>query len=318
MSVVSLCGVILICAIWGAGFSFMKVGLRYLPPFLYVGIRFLVTAACVWLYMRLLLIPWRVPRRAILPMAILVALFFIQQGAIFIGLLYTTAGRMGVILNTQPIITAILAHRFVEHDRLTWGKTAGLIMAISGVFFVFRESFCHFDNRMLVGDLLALLAASGWGIQNIVTKHTVRHVPPPAITAWQAAVSWVFFIAAGAFLDPGPIPKQPLDFAFFGATAYTIFIATVFGFVGWVYLFEHNNPSRITSFCFVTPIASVFFGWLILGEPISRDIIAATALVGVGIFAANFQFQPRPPSRPADAPRPRPSAPAERTGAPAS
>jgi drug/metabolite transporter (DMT)-like permease len=49
----------------------------------------------------------------------------------------------------------------------------------------------------------------------------------------------------------------------------------------------------VTSFCFITPIASVFFGWLILGEAISRDIIVAMALVGLGIFLANFQYQPR-------------------------
>ncbi|MBM4085946.1 MAG: EamA family transporter, partial [Planctomycetes bacterium] len=54
MSPLSLTTVILVCLLWGAGFSFMKVGLQYLPPFLFVGVRFLITAACVALYMRLL------------------------------------------------------------------------------------------------------------------------------------------------------------------------------------------------------------------------------------------------------------------------
>jgi len=292
MSPLSLTTVILVCLLWGAGFSFMKVGLQYLPPFLFVGVRFLITAACVALYMRLLRIQWRFPRPMLWPMAALTGLFFTQQGALFVGLKFTTAGRTGVILNTQPIITALMAHWFVEHDKLTWAKLAGLLMAVFGVFFVFRESFRHFDQGLLVGDLLTLLAAVGWGVQNVLTKRVVKHVAPPAMTTWQAGGSCVLFLLVSVLFDPGPIPKRPLDLAFFVAIAYLIFVATVFGFVVWVYLLEHNNPSRVTSFCFITPVASVFFGWLILGEAISRDIIVATALVGLGIFIANFQFQP--------------------------
>jgi drug/metabolite transporter (DMT)-like permease len=200
---------------------------------------------------------------------------------------------MGVILNTQPIITAIVAHWFVAHDRLTPGKVVGLAMAVFGVFFVFRESFMHVDRRLLFGDMLALLAALGWGVQNIVTKHAVKEVAPAAITAWQSLVSSGLFFVTSLLVESGPIPRQPLDAAFYGSMAYIVFVATVFGFVVWVYLFEHNAPSQVSSFCFTTPIASVAFGWLILGEAISRDIIVAMLLVGFGIFVANFQRQPK-------------------------
>ncbi|MEW6356029.1 MAG: DMT family transporter [Planctomycetota bacterium] len=294
MSAFSLFGVILICTIWGAGFPFMKIGLLYLPPFLYVGIRFTITALCVLIYMRLTRDEWRFGRKMFWWMAALSAFFYIQQGLIFLGLTYTTAGRMGVILNTQPIITAVAAHWFVEHDKLTWGKVAGLLMAVFGVFFVFRESFAEFNRTIFFGDLLALIAAVAWGSQTVVTKHVVKHVTPSAIIFWQAAASSVCFFATSVFLDPDPIPKQAIDLTFVGVTAYVILISTVFGFVGWVYLILHNNPSRVASFCFITPIASVVFAWIILGEPITSDIIIATGLVGLGIFIANFRAKQEP------------------------
>jgi drug/metabolite transporter (DMT)-like permease len=137
--------------------------------------------------------------------------------------------------------------------------------------------------------MLALFAALSWGTQNIVTKHALEDIRPAAITTWQAAASSVAFLLTGVLIGTGPLPKQALDAAFFGATAYIILVATVFGFVAWVYLIERNPPSQVTSFCFITPIASLFFGWLILGETITRDIVLATALVGVGIFVANYQ-----------------------------
>jgi drug/metabolite transporter (DMT)-like permease len=293
LSTRSVLGVTGVCVIWGLGFALMKVGLRYLPPFLYVGLRFAITAACLFPLLRIAGVDCRVPRRSRWPMAAISGMLFLQQGAIFWGLTYTTAGRMGVILNTQPIITAVLAHWFVAHDRLTWGKVAGLLLAVFGVFLVFRESFSASTGLMRFGDLLALGAAISWGTQNIVTKHVVRSVAPAAVTGWSVSVSGGLLLLTSLLVERGPIPRQPLDLGFYGATAYIIFVATVFGFVLWNYLIERNNPSRVTSFCFITPIASVFFGWLVLGEPITRDIVLATALVGLGIFVANHQ----PPAR---------------------
>lgn len=291
MPIGSLIAVVLVCTVWGAGFACMKVGLAYLPPFLYVSGRFALTALCLlpWLLARGT--PWRVPRRVMPGMIAIVALFTFQQSLVFLGLSCTTAGRMGVLLNTQPIITAIVAHWSLEHDRLTWGKLSGLVLASFGVFVIFRESFGAFDEKMLAGDIMALVAALAWGVQNVITKGVVRHTAPAAITLWQSAVSCACFFAISSAFEPGPVPKQPLDTVFFATSAYVVLIATVVSFVAWVWLLEHNNPSRVASFCFITPVASVFFGWLIVGEPVSRDTLAGTALVGLGIFVANFRIR---------------------------
>ena len=234
MSARSLIGVTLICTMWGAGFTFMKIGLDYLPPFLYVGIRFLTTAVCIAVYMKFLRIEWRFPRRMFWWMIVLTIFFYTQQGLIFLGMTYTTPGRMGVILNTQPIITAIAAHWFVKHDDLTWGKAAGLLMAILGVFFVFRESFSYSDRAILFGDLLGLVAAISWGTQTVITKHVVGHVTPSAVIFWQALLSSLLFFLTSLAFESAPIPRQPLDLTFLGVTAYVILISTVLGFVGWV------------------------------------------------------------------------------------
>ena len=293
MSTRSILGVIGVCVIWGLGFALMKVGLRYLPPFLYVGLRFAISAACLFPLMHLTKVDWRVPRAARWRMAAIAGMLFVQQGAIFWGLTYTTAGRVGVILNTQPIITAVLAHWFIPDDRLTWAKVVGLLLAVVGVFLIFRESFLGSHGEMRFGDLLSLGAAVSWGAQNIVTKRTVREIRPAAITGWSVVGSGALLLLTSLLFEHRPLPLRPLDLTFLGATAYITLIATVFGFVLWNFLIKRNNPSRVTSFCFITPVASVFFGWLVLGEAITRDIVLATALVGLGIFVANYQLPGR-------------------------
>jgi O-acetylserine/cysteine efflux transporter len=252
-----------------------------------VGIRFCATAILVAAYMRAMRIRLSVPKNMIVGMAALSLFFYLQQGLIFKAITLTRAGRVGVILNTQPIITAIVAHWFVAHDRLTPAKIAGLLMAVCGVVFVFRESFGEFNSAILVGDLLTFVAAVLWGTQTVVAKHVVKHVSPDAMICWQAGVASALFFATSALVDPRPIVKQPLDAAFFGAMGYIVLVGTVFGFVAWTYLIRHNNPSQVTSFCFVTPIASVFFARWVLGEPLTSGITVAAFLVGAGIFVAN-------------------------------
>ena len=281
----------MVCTVWGAGFALMKIGLRYLPPFLYVGTRFVITAGCIAVYMRGFRVEWRVPRALFAMIVILSVLFFLQQGLIFLGLTYTGAGRMGVILNTQPIITAVAAHWFVEQDRLTWNRVAGLVMALLGVFVVFRESFTAFSGAALVGDSMALGAAILWGTQVIVTKRLGRALAPSTIIFWQSLLACFLFFGVSALTESGPIPRKPLDLAFWGVTAYIVLVSTVFGFVAWVHLIQHNVASRVVSFCFVTPIASVVSAWLILGEPVTGHIVSATCLVGGGIFLANFEWE---------------------------
>jgi len=289
LSAFSLIAVITVCTIWGAGFSMMKIGLQYLPPFCFVGVRFCATALLVALYMKLMKIQWRVPRKMFAGMAVLIAFFYAQQGLIFVGITLTRAGRVGVILNTQPIITAFVAHWFVKHDRLTPAKLIGLLTAVCGVAFVFRSSFTEFGRDILIGDALVFAAAVLWGTQTVIAKHVVKHVTPGAMICWQSAVASVMFFLTSAVVDPRPLVKRSLDAPFYGAFAYIVLASTVFGFVAWVHLIRHNNPSQVTSFCFVTPIASILCAWFILKEPLTPDIAVAALLVGAGIFIANFR-----------------------------
>ena len=291
MSFLSIAGTIAVCMVWGAGFSFMKIGLRYLPPFCLVGLRFAATTVFLAVYVKASGMEWRIPRNARRGMLVLIVLFFTQQACIFLGMTFTRAGRMGVILNTQPILTAIAAHYFLTHDRLTATKLAGLIVAVCGVALVFRESFSVFNSRILIGDLLALCAAAAWGMQNIVSKHVVRDVSPTTMTCWRAVISSVAFFALSAVVDPGPIPRQPLDALILCAISYLVIVSTVFGFVLWMWLIKHNNPSQVASFCFITPVTSIVVAWAMLGEPITRDLWLAAPLVGLGIFLANVGWK---------------------------
>ena len=51
---------LLVVAVWGLNFVVIEVGLRELPPLLFVGLRFLVTALPAVFLVRRPDVPWRV------------------------------------------------------------------------------------------------------------------------------------------------------------------------------------------------------------------------------------------------------------------
>ena len=278
-------GLVFVTVAWGAGFSAVKIGLCYLPPFQYVGIRFSVAALLIAGYMVNRGVPLRFRPQLWPQMVALIVLFYGQQSLTFVGLTYTHASRTGVILNVHPLITALLAHYLVANDRLTVPKAAGMLLALGGVYAIFRDRMGNVDPTILSGDTLILGAAACWSIQTVIVKRTAGRVAASTIVVWQAAVSsLLFFATSAAFETPSP---PVLDARFYLATAYLVVIATALAFVLWNLLIQINPPSKATAFCFITPASSVVFGALMLGEPLTRGVITGCAMVGAGLIVSN-------------------------------
>ncbi|NCO89861.1 MAG: DMT family transporter [Armatimonadetes bacterium] len=282
----SIVGLIFVTTVWGAGFSAIKIGLGYLPPFLFVGFRFLVVSMILGLVMKGRGTAFRVPRAHWREMAALVFLFYAQQGLLFVGMQHTHAGRTGVILNSQPLMTALLAHFFVSKDRLSTPKILGALIGFGGVTVVFGDRLGPLSPMALRGDLLILAAALGWAAANIITKRLEGKVAPSTIVVWCAFGSSLAFLLTSG-LRHESVLKLP-DARFWIAVTYLVLIATTYSFVLWNRLIQRNLPSLATSFCFLTPVASVFFGWLILEEPLTSGMLLGTVLVAAGIVLANL------------------------------
>jgi len=218
-------------------------------------------------------------------LAVMTVLFYVQQTFIFVGVKLTLAGRAGVLLNTQPIITAFMAHYFIRGDRLNPFKVAGLILAFVGVYLIFRGEIGGERGGSLLGDTLMLIAACCWATQTIILKRIVGEAEPALIFFYQALLASPLFFLTSLIAESPTLEMTP---SFIVAAVYVILIGTALSFAWWNYLIKYNNPSRATSMCFVTPVASVLLSALILDEKISPAMAAATATVALGIFIANY------------------------------
>src|SRR5713226_9312374 len=117
---------ILLGAIWGASYLFIKVGGAEIPPFTFVEGRTLIAA--VALYVVLLLRKESLPRarRAWLPL-IAMGIFngVIPYTLITWGETHITSGLAAILTAAMPLFTVLLAHYSTRDERLTTNKVAG-------------------------------------------------------------------------------------------------------------------------------------------------------------------------------------------------
>jgi drug/metabolite transporter (DMT)-like permease len=81
------------------------------------------------------------------------------------------------------------------------------------------------------------------------------------------------------------------QFAFSAFAALSLLIQTAVGafasYLAWMWMLGRYPATKISVFVFLTPLFALLFGSLWLNEPITASLVAAMALVAVGIVLVN-------------------------------
>ncbi|HET7876171.1 MAG TPA: DMT family transporter [Methylomirabilota bacterium] len=284
---------VVLTAIWGGSFTFVKLGLRDLPVFGSICLRFLLAAGILTVYCRWTGIPlWYTGRSARYLLASAAA-FAWGQSLLYLGLNLTTAGRGSIFFNTQPFFTLLLLPLFIPEETFTARKLVGTVVAFSGVVLLFLEKLGGGSGWALLGDVLTLLATLGWSANNIITKRVAGQVHPTSLILWSSAGALPVMVALTLLLES----RAPWRFT---ATAiasvlYLGGIAAAFSFVIFAWLIQHYSAIRVNAFVFLTPVFGVLIGWALLGETLSASQLAGALLVAAGILIVNTEPRSRSP-----------------------
>ena len=270
----------------------IKVTNGGLQAIFFAGLRSAGAVICIYLWMRWRGIPLQFLKGTILVGIITGTVFAFEFMFLFIALDLTTVGRSGVIFYSMPLWLTILAHIFVDGDKLTAQKIAGLGFALAGVAWAIlaRDS----GEANVWGDLAALGAAIGWAVTALLAKASpLSRVRPEMQLMWQVGVSAPILLIASLFYGDFIRDLAPIHL---WGLAFQIVIVVSAGFIFWLWLLSIYPASGVASFSFLSPVLSVGLGWLLLDEDVGINLIGALILVAIGILLIN-----RPTSRKASA-----------------
>ncbi len=262
----------------------VKLGNAGFQPVFMAGVRSAGALLVLLLWMKLRGIPLTIRKGTVWPGLLLGALFAEEFIALFWALDHTTVSRASLLFYTMPVILSIAAHFLLPGERLTRMRALGLGCAIAGVALVLSGRPGG-GQASLAGDLAALAGAAGWaGIALTLRLTSLSKDRAEIQLFWQLFGSAVLLLLAAPLF--GPFLREPTLWHMAGMV-YQIVVVASFGFLFWVFLLSIYPASGVASFAFLTPVLGVGLGWLLLGEELGLNVIAALVLVALGIVLIN-------------------------------
>jgi drug/metabolite transporter (DMT)-like permease len=274
------------CAFWGLQQILIKTTVVEVPPLWQASIRMVGAVLLLWLWCRARGVPL-FDRDGTLPGGLLAGLLFAGEFCgIYLGLQNTSASRLTVFLYTAPFWVALFLPRWAPSERLRGWQWVGLALAFGGVVLAFSESFGHGSSAQLRGDLLALAAGMLWGLTTLAIRAT-------RLATASAEKTLFYQVAVTAAVCPflSLALGETWQFSYSALAWGSIALQTVIGafasYLTWMWLLRHYPATQMSSFTFLTPLFALAFGVMVLGEPLTLQLVLALAGVGTGIVMVN-------------------------------
>ncbi len=262
----------------------IKIVNEGMAPMFQAGLRSVAAGIIIFLYCswRNIHIDLKIP--VLIPGIATGLCFAFEFALLFQAIEYTTVARSSVLFYTMPFWVALGAHFMIPDDRLNGLKVLGLLLAISGVAIALLGGQGNQEGASLTGDLMALLAATMWAAIALIARTTqFSTLKPEAQLFYQLFISAIILVPLSMF---GESFREPSLLHWLIFTIQVIFVVSI-GFVIWFWVLSVYPASEMASFSFLAPLFGVFFGWFILDEKLTWNIIAALLLVGIGIVLVN-------------------------------
>ncbi|MEM7424722.1 MAG: DMT family transporter [Pseudomonadota bacterium] len=274
---------VFINTLWGGNPVAVKFSLEWLPPLWTGFFRFVLGILTVLIYARLRGIAVWPERSEWRFLVVLAVMFAVQITVMNVGFDMTPASVSAVIQSTYPLFTALMAHFYLDNDRLQTVKSLGLAVAFAGVaLIILREAEFSGTGWLELGPLVVLASAFLLAARVVFSAKLVRSIDPIKVVVWQMSLSLPYFLAGGFLLEE--IQWQNFGWWPVLGILYQGIVIAGFGFVVAITLPKFYNPSLVTSFGFLTPVSGVLLAVWLLGDTITWQLLAGTLTVGVGLF----------------------------------
>jgi drug/metabolite transporter (DMT)-like permease len=279
---------LVLAAIWGASYMFIKIGLRDLSPAMVAFMRVALAAAVI--------APLAASRgalsglRGLVGVLALVAAVQVAGPFLLIALSEQeiSSALAGILVATAPIFTALLAI-WVDHEERSRGlRLVGVVVGIAGVALLFGIDLSGSGNALL-GGLAVVLAGLGYAVGGFLVKHRFAGHDPIGMTVAVMTASALLLAPAALATVPSEAPGiGPL-----AAVAALGILGTGVAFVLFYGLIARVGPARSFLVAYIAPGFAVLYGAALLDESISAATIAGLALIVAGSWLAAEGRLPR-------------------------
>ena len=283
---------VLLGALWGATFLFVRIAGPSLGPFVLTAARFLLAGAATFAVAAALGARPRLRARwrgylilgganAALPSVLLV-----------VATLQLNASLAAILNATGPVWAAIVAAFWLK-DPLTGSKILGLILGIVGIGLLAGWSPIPVDLGFVVGVVFTTLAMCCYAIGAAYASKAFREVPSQTIAAGQLLTAGLVLVPPALLTLPNERPSGRVILTLLALA----FVSTALAYGLYFRLLRSVGPTKTSSVTFLIPVFGILWGVVFLDESINLGTVVGLAVILAGVVLVT-EFRLRAPARP--------------------
>ena len=268
-----LARLLLLGAIWGSTFLFIRITAPVLGPVVTADGRLWVAGLALALWLRLAGFSPQWRRHGV--QYVIVGLM--NSGVPFLLYAYAalslTAGQMAVLNATSPMWGALLAALLLG-ERLRAGRIAGLVLGLSGVALIARPA----GGTLAFAPVAAALGAAWcYGLTAVYLRRWAREVPGKGMAVGTQVTSALLLLPLVPLWPPAmPTPLVVASIVALGLMGGAIAYVLYFRLVADI------GPTGALSVTYLVPLFGMLWGALFLGEALTLAMLGGAALVILG------------------------------------
>jgi drug/metabolite transporter (DMT)-like permease len=279
---------LVLAAMWGASYLFIKVAVEDLPPAAMTEVRVLLAGLLLAAYVGVRLGGRRALgelRGAWRPCLVLgVVNAALPMTLVAWGETHIDSGVAAIAQASVPIFTAILSLRFLPHEPLGSTRVAGLALGILGVAIV---TGAHPEGGWwaVAGTLAVVLSSLSYASAGVYGQLQVRGTAGPVLAAGSMLAAALVLLPFAAANPPGQAP---------GATAVAglaalVLLPTVLGQLLLFRMLRLFGSRKLSLVTYLMPAFALVYGAVLLDERFTVAALGGLALILLGVALASGQ-----------------------------
>jgi drug/metabolite transporter (DMT)-like permease len=284
----------LLAAFWGASYMFIKVANRAFEPATMMMLRLLIAALIIVTVLA-------VQRGWTTTVAEMRALGWegfalgVANGAIPFTLIawgekYIDSGVAAIANATVPLFNALLVVRFLPSERLSRTRLAGVLLGLAGVAVLTGGQPSAGGWWAVAGTLAVVVASLAYAAGGVYGQLRVRGTPGPVLAAASMTGGALVLFPIALFQLPDEVPSGKAV----GSVLALAVLGTALAQLILYRMLRLHGSSRLSLVTYLMPPIALFYGALLLDEPLRPEAVGGLALILAGVAVGSGKMRRRP------------------------
>ncbi len=285
MKILDLAELLLLAALWGGSFLFMRIAAPVLGPIWLIEIRVLLAGVVLLpLVIRLGLL--RQVRQHLITLVIVGA---INSAIPFSLLAFSSvslqAGLTSILNATVPLFGIIIASVWLK-EKLTLSRIIGFILGFIGVIILIGWKQVTTTPGFLMAVFAGLSAALMYATAAPYIKQKLAGVPSLVIATGSQLGAAVVLLPILPLTIPEDIPSRTVIIVVIALALFS----TALAYILYFRLIQNIGSTKALTVAYLIPLFAMFWGSMILKETITVSMIFGCSLILLGTAIANDFF----------------------------